>query len=131
MVSVYSPEYFRSQWCLSEFQTMALRQRACGLPSDNDARTLIIPVKFNDGDHFPKEASRITYRDLSPWNFPYEVFEESPRYLEFADEVRSLAEHVVKRLADVPAWSETWEVLDPAELGRPSSVTAPLDFPHL
>lgn len=127
MVAVYSAEYFRSPWCLAEFQTMLQRQVACEIPNKDDARGLIIPVKFNDGEYFSAEACEITYRDLSAWSYPYPVFSESRKYLSFADAVRELAELIVPRLPTVPDWSSEWPIADPVEPQKEDA----LPFPHL
>jgi hypothetical protein len=125
MVAVYSPQYFHSAWCQAEFRTILAREAACGLAVGGDARSLIFPVKFNDGEHFPEEATNITFRDLSGWNSPHAVFAETPAYVEFSKAVSELAEEIVRRLDDVPVWDKDWPIVEPG------ASLPTLEFPRL
>jgi len=58
IVCVWSPLSFRSQWCVSEWQTFAERERNCG-------RDLIVPASYYDGSNFPPEAQDKQITDLS------------------------------------------------------------------
>ena len=94
---------------------MLERQRLCGIPADDDARTLVLPVKFNDGEFFPAFATRLKYEDLSAHNYPMPVFAESTKYLAFKDKVEGFARTIVGRLVGVPPWTSDWPLVDVAE----------------
>jgi hypothetical protein len=52
MVCVWSPSYFQSSWCVSEWRRFLARERRLNLHSHG----LIAPLRFHDGEHFPEEA---------------------------------------------------------------------------
>lgn len=56
VLAVWAPEYFRSEWCLAEWQTIRERERLLGLGTEQQPEGLIYPVVFFDGEHFPQEA---------------------------------------------------------------------------
>lgn len=58
MVCVWSPLYFQSPWCISEWKTFAERERQYG-------RELVVPASYHDGNHFPLEAKNKQILDLS------------------------------------------------------------------
>jgi len=74
LVAIWSAEYFRSAWCLAEWQTMRERERILGLRSESNPAGLIYAVRFSDGKYFPQEARSIQYRDLGKWNSKYQQF---------------------------------------------------------
>lgn len=129
MVSVYSPEYFRSPWCCAEFGTMTARQEVCGIAEDGP-HTLIVPVKLMGSDTaFPADATTIEYVDLTSWNYPYPVFRDSTRFLDFADVVRErIAVPIVNRLSTVPVWNADWPIVDPPD---EEELTEPQALPRI
>ncbi len=109
MVAVLSPQYFRSSWCLAEWETLARREAATG-----HIGRLIFPLTFSDGDRFPPSALDRQCRSMKPWAYPYPQFSESLDFLPFHDEVRSIAVEIARRLDSVPNWSGDWPVEQPA-----------------
>jgi len=65
ILAVWSPEYFRSEWCLAEWHTFREREKVANMISNSNSRGLIYPVKFADGDHFPQAAKDVQQRDLT------------------------------------------------------------------
>src|SRR5215469_10892777 len=57
IVCVWSPLYFQSQWCLSEWRTFAKRETLC-------KKDLIAPASYHDGKYFPAEATAKQILDL-------------------------------------------------------------------
>jgi hypothetical protein len=112
LVPVLSPPYFRSRWCMAEWETMARREQLLGLGTADDPTMLTHPVVFADGEYFPAEAQRIQHANLSDWGYdlPYETYARCPDYLEFLRAVRSFAMSVAKRLEKVPDWQPGWPV---------------------
>jgi hypothetical protein len=113
LVAVFSPRYFRSAWCIAEFQTMLERERVLGLRTQDNPRGLILPVRFSDGEHFPDDAKNIEQFDLSHWNFAAPAFSQSVAYLQFLERVQKFARDVSNRLADIPAWDDAWPIATP------------------
>src|SRR5215204_5881319 len=81
LLAVWSPEYFRSPYCVAEWESMRVRERLLGLRPGQ--RRLILPVKFADGQWFPEPAQATRQIDLSPWAMPYAQFKAAPEYLTF------------------------------------------------
>ena len=115
MVAVLSPPYFRSAWCLAEWESMWARHRALGYGTSDHPRHLVIGVRFADGQHFPPEAQATLLRDFTPWNkpLPYEVYSRSAQYEHFYTAVQQLAKEVAERIEEVPPWSPEWRVVRP------------------
>ncbi|NOT62380.1 MAG: toll/interleukin-1 receptor domain-containing protein [Acidobacteria bacterium] len=112
VVAVWSPEYFRSDWCLAEWQTMRERERLLDMRTENNPHGLIYPVRFFDGDHFPQEAKDTQQKDLSPWNIPHPVFRDTPDYIEFDRQIQVVANDVARIIQRAPDWAD-WPVITP------------------
>jgi hypothetical protein len=110
IVAVWSPEYFRSEWCMAEWRTFVERERLLGLPADR--QRLIYPVVFADGEHFPHDAKETQHRDLKKWNLPHLSFRNSLEFLDFDKEVQAVANELATMILKVPAWNE-WPILLP------------------
>ncbi|MEM8505823.1 MAG: toll/interleukin-1 receptor domain-containing protein [Cyanobacteria bacterium P01_D01_bin.1] len=67
MISVWSPSYFNSDWCLSEFHSIKERERYLGLAADSNrlGKGLCYPIVFCDGENFPEEVKLTERKDLS------------------------------------------------------------------
>ena len=61
MVCVWSPSYFQSAWCINEWRSFLQREAILGAPKFR----LIAPMKFHDGEHFPEEAQKTNWIDVS------------------------------------------------------------------
>lgn len=112
LVAVWSPPYFRSGWCVAEWQSMRRRQLDESASMGRELR-LIHPIVFADGDHFPAEAKSAQRRDFSDWNLPPRPFQQSQEYLEFAKAVKDFADHLARQIDQAPEWSPTWSVVRP------------------
>lgn len=122
MVSVLSPPYFRSPWCLAEWGSFKARQDQLGAPGSRPA--LLHPVVFADGEHFPSDATAVNYRDFSKWNAPmtYDGFRSVPVFPEFYRQVEEFAVTLAKRLAMVPDWNPDWPVCRPERPADPRAL---------
>lgn len=122
VLAVWAPEYFRSEWCLAEWQTIRERERLLGLGTERQPEGLIYPVIFFDGEHFPQEARNTQSRDLRQWNVPHSVFRETADYVHFDRQVQLLVEDLAKMIQRAPAWQD-WPVITPE---APPQVTVKL-----
>lgn len=113
LLSVLSPPYFRSPWCVAEWSSMVAREKMLGLGTEVSPRLLIHPIVYADGKHFPAEAHRNYSRDFSKWNYPYSSFKESRAYLDFFDAVEVLAQEIAARLDEVPPWQPDFPIVRP------------------
>ncbi|GAA4531061.1 TIR domain-containing protein [Amycolatopsis samaneae] len=113
LVAVCAPKYFRSEWCMAEWQSMARREELVGRTSPEGTQSLIYPVIFCDSDSFPDYAHQRRMRDFNDLNHPEEHFQMSPRYLDFRSEVGRIAEELEKLIERAPAWQPDWPLDTP------------------
>lgn len=106
MVSIFSPAYFRSEWCMKEFNVMYHRQIECKL---NPKNGLIIPCKLFDGRHYPKVARNIQSLDCREYNLVGEGFKKSELYLKFQNDLQEWTEKLVTVFKNVPNWDKRFE----------------------
>lgn len=114
MVSVLSPPYFRSRWCMAEWSTMRRRQELLRNDARRHLTALTHPVVFADGNHFPPEVHEITHIDLSEWGYdlPYETYSRCPSYLDFRKAVRSFAVKLAHCIDEAPEWQPDWPIME-------------------
>jgi hypothetical protein len=124
LLPIWSPEYFRSNWCLAEWRTMQERERLLGMRSLESPEGLIYPITFFDGEHFPQEARDCQQRDLCRWNTPHPVFRGTVDYVEFDRQVQLLVQELAQMVLRAPAWQD-WPVIIPEHLSAPSIVSLP------
>jgi hypothetical protein len=108
MVAVFSPQYFRSPWCLAELRTMEAREQLFGLNSVAQPHGLIYPVLFSDSENFPAYARDRSWRDLKVWNRPDVVFQQTVQWIDFHQQVEDMAIELAKLLPRVPDWQPDW-----------------------
>jgi len=112
LVPVWSPKFFRSPWCMAEWESFELRKAA--LPACKTP--LVYPVKFADGTHFPPAAQNVQCRDLSPWGRTGLAFDQSLDFLDFQEEMDKIAQDLAVHLVDrnFPEHDPTWMVKQPS-----------------
>ncbi|MEM9272731.1 MAG: toll/interleukin-1 receptor domain-containing protein [Cyanobacteria bacterium P01_F01_bin.143] len=113
LVSVCSPDYFRSPWCQAEFYSMMKRENIVGLRTEDRPNGLIYPVRYSDGEHFPPEVKQMQMKDLSKWRSPSPVFAESIHFLDLEKQVQSITEELWEMINNVPQWQEDWPIITP------------------
>ena len=124
LMAVWSPDYFRSKWCMAEWQSMVARQAVVAANGEPMPPSLVYPVKYSDGENFHPDAKVIQCRaDLSRLNYPYETFRDSPRYMDFHDLVEQIADDLARWLGTVPPWREDWPLAMPAAMD-PAPISA-------
>lgn len=117
LLPIWSPEYFRSKWCLAEWQTIKEREKILKIQSFDDPSGLTFPVVFADGIHFPKEAQQVQYKkDLKKWNCPFESFRDTKGIVELDKQVQFIAEELSKMIIRAPKLDLSWPIITPAEL---------------
>jgi hypothetical protein len=117
LVAVWSPQYFRSRWCMAEWRSFREREAALGLFNAERPRGLVYPIRYSDRAHFHVDAKRTQCRkDFSELNYPMPVFKKSERYLEFDDIVRQMAQELADRLEQCPEWQSNFPIVEPEPL---------------
>jgi hypothetical protein len=125
LVAVWSPSYFRSGWCVAEWKTMEAREQQLGIGPGADPSRLVVPVRFNDGEHFPDDATTRQWKDLSRWNIPHPHYKDTIEYIEFDRQMQDLTRDIAVLVQSAPAWEDGWPVLLPPSQPAPVSVPQP------
>ena len=110
LVPIYSPQYFRSKWCLAEWHTMAERERLLGLNSVERPQGLIYPILFSDSDNFPDYARWHSWKNFKKLNRPDPVFQRTTKWMSFHRKVEAVAMDLANLLPQVPDWRPDWPV---------------------
>jgi hypothetical protein len=108
MICVWSPLYFQSDWCVSEWQSFRQRERQLNMGSHG----LIAPVRFHDGDDFPQEARDVQSLDLRPFASTMAAFWASRRTVALEDRLKDLAVSVAKMVKCAPPFAPHWPVVE-------------------
>ena len=108
MACVWSPSYFQSNWCVSEWQSFRERERRLNLQSHG----LIAPLKFHDGEHFPLEAREVEWIDVEPYNSTLPAFWTTVRAIELEDKLKEYAHSLARIVNRSPIFTADWPVVD-------------------
>lgn len=122
LVPVCSPRYFRDEWCLAEWHSMAEREKIVGTTPE---RILIYPVIFCDSETFPDYAKARRMRSLKDWNQPTPQFESTQGYVDFHRAMVTVTEDLVKLIAAAPPWQPDWPVSLPTVTAPPRPSALP------
>lgn len=115
MVCVWSPAYFRSRWCLAEWETMRAREatlKAAGV----EVPQIIYPLRFRDGDHFHPQARDTQWRDMEPFTDHRPAYRNTEGYGRFMEQVKAMADDLASIVAAAPPWDAAWPVVRPDEV---------------
>jgi hypothetical protein len=113
VLPVCSPKYFRDEWCLAEWHSMAQREEMVGMASEGKPEGLIYPVIFSDSDNFPQYAKNRRMRSCRKWNQPEQQFQASLDYRYFRKEMEQIAEDLLMIIDQAPEWRPDWPVTMP------------------
>jgi hypothetical protein len=117
LLAIWSADYFRSAWCMAEWQSFREREKLLGYFTDAKPASLVYPVRYADGSSFHPDAKlALCRKDFSQLNYPDEVFRGSKKYLKFDDLVREVAHELVDRMSSTPPWAPTFPVVEPQPL---------------
>jgi hypothetical protein len=99
MVAVLSQEYFRSPWCLAEWDAMRRREKKLGMKT----KGLVYPVLFcGDPGDLPRDAASRQCVDFSTMNTPDEIFRKHASYVDFDRAMQKVARDVVAMVRRAP-----------------------------
>ncbi len=118
LVTVWSPEYFQSAWCVSEWKTFLERERMI------QQQGLIAPLQYHDGDHFPVEARLVQWTDVRSFTSSAPAFYNTVRAMELEDKLKLFASDVARLLQSTPAFDPAWPII-PAPALQPPSIGLP------
>jgi hypothetical protein len=123
MVCVWSPLYFLSKWCVSEWKTFAKRE-------DIFRTDLVVPASYYDGDSFPATAKIKQMLDFSDYTSTAAQFWNTERADRFEDRcLKRFAKDVASMVKNAPPFSPDFplEEAKPEDLAQPQDVKRPAD----
>lgn len=103
-VCMWSPQYFESKWCVSEWLTF--EQRGQALDAD-----LVSPARYHDGSHYPEAAKARQAVDFSPFAYTVPHFWKSEKAFEFEDPLKKFAKNLAHIVKSAPEFREDFEVV--------------------
>jgi hypothetical protein len=112
MIAVWSPLYFQSDWCMSEWQSFRARETQLQIAPHG----LIAPLKFHDGEHFPADARSVQWTDVSDFASTASAFWGSSRALELEDKLKTFVKSVATIVGNAPQFDPNWPLVDQAGL---------------
>jgi len=123
LVPLWSPRYFKSEWCRYELAVIINRQKRLGYHTIEFPNGLIIPFTINDGERFPAVINEIEYFDCSMFAYSTKAFKDSIKYIEFRSKMYDWVNIVANAIKKSPNWDPLW--LEPEWLDIPIDVHVP------
>lgn len=96
LVSVCSPTYFRSKWCLSEWNSFLKREQFLNITG------LRIPVRHNDCENYLQD---IQWSDFSEYTTPATEWYQSAQAKPFYDKINEVARKVARAIIAAPPFA--------------------------
>jgi len=127
LVSVWSADYFRSRWCMAEWESFRKRDEKLGMFGAANPSSLIYPILYNGEtkDFHPEARLPLLKKDFSEYNYADPVFANSVDYLKFDKMVQQVAKDLKAKRESAPPWADDFPIAEPAplpdaQMGRPS-----------
>lgn len=112
-VALCSPEYFFSDWCLTEFHSFWERGKSRN-------KKLLIPASIYDGDGFPTDIKKnLQFEDFSTFVIVGEGFKLTKKYSEFQEQLKEFSRRVAELVCNAPAFEE-WPLIEMTVGGAPA-----------
>lgn len=108
MLGIWSPNYFRSVWCVSEWKSFRQREEQLQLGKQG----LVIPIRYADGVNYPSEAKEIQAFDFSPHVIFNKKYWETEDAIECEEKIIQLIPAIEKTIHNAPPFSPDFPVLE-------------------
>ena len=108
MVAIWSPAYFRSEWCMKEYAVINYRQNKLGYLTNENPSGLVIPVQLFDGIHYPQFAKDIQALDCREYNRVGNGMKQTTLYSDFQGLLQKWVTNIAGVIDGVPDWDSTW-----------------------
>jgi hypothetical protein len=106
LVAVWSPEYFRSKYCVAEWLTFDRRSKLTN-------RELIAPASRQDGKFFPIDARALQIAKFNDYALIATKFWETAYAAQFeVDLIKPFARDVAKLIREAPDFVDSFPVVD-------------------
>lgn len=106
IICLWSPLYFQSKWCISEWKTFLQRERLA-------QKQLVAPASYFDGETFPAEAAAIQYEDFSRFASTMPRFWDTESAVEFEDQkIRPFARALAQIITQAPPYDDSFPIVE-------------------
>lgn len=105
LVALVSPSYFRSQWCLVEWDSFKTR-------GQNEDRDLVVPAILHDGTTVRAAIGDTMWADFDNYTIIGPGFRKTAKYVTLQKKIKKLAKRVGEVIASAPPWKEEFQVCE-------------------
>ena len=109
LLAVCSPSYFRSPWCLAEWESFRAREVRAGLLD-----SLIVPVLFHEGGRVKDYLTTRIYADFTNYTYIDEALFRTEAGLGAQRAIKRLAADVGACVKAAPVFQPDWPVFMPS-----------------
>jgi hypothetical protein len=106
LICFWSPLYFQSKWCVSEWLTFVER-------SERLHRPLILPASYFDGENFPPRARAVQFLDFSEFASTMPRFWDTEAAVRFEKErIQPFARDLAALIRQAPPFDESFPLIE-------------------
>lgn len=114
LLAVWSADYFRSAWCMAEWESFRSRNQFLVQNNVTVGRNIIYPIRYSDGRFYHEDAKQVQCNhDFSDLNHATDSFRQSAKYLDFDDKVKAVADDLLEHILAAPAWRGDFPIVEP------------------
>jgi len=114
LICLWSPLYFQSKWCVSEWMTFV--ERETFLNRERPSTDLVMPASYFDGDTFPQKAKNRQFLDFSEFASTMPKFWDTELAVKFENErLRRFAHDLAEMIRKSPPFDEAFPVVEVGE----------------
>jgi hypothetical protein len=106
IVCVWSPLYFQSKWCISEWKTFVGREALTNCD-------LVMPASYFDGETFPPDAKAKQFLDFSKFTSTMPKFWDTATAVDFENQVlKPFARDLATLIRNAPPYQDGFPVVE-------------------
>ena len=105
LVCIWSPAYFNSNWCVSEWKTFAAREQLGNWE-------LVAPASFHDGEKFPADAKEKQFAKFNEFASTVPSFWRTESAAQFEqDLLKPFARDLARIIASAPPYDDAFPII--------------------
>jgi hypothetical protein len=126
IVSIFSPNYFTSKWCLSELESFLAREEKLNCKKGS----LVACARFHDGENYPIEAQKLQSEDFRDFAILAPRFWDSDKAVTFDQLIREFAKKIAKKIKSAPPHETAFpiQVRDDKDVPEQKPIVRPSDY---
>jgi len=126
IVSIFSPLYFTSRWCVSELESFLAREEKFKFKKGS----LVACARFHDGENYPLEARRMQAEDFREFAILAPKFWDSEKAVAFDQLITEFAKKIAKKIRAAPPYDAAFPILvrDDSDVPEQKPVIRPSDY---